>query len=108
MTVYPLDLKQKLIMTVLAVLFQLLHLIATVWLLFATWVIPSATRCRKIAISYDQLGNAVMGNDEDETISSMLGRTGKPAWLVRLVNWIFFQLYGEMNHCQAKVEERFK
>lgn len=107
-TIYPLTLKQRLIMFVLLVLFQVLHLISSVWLLSATWIKQSASRCRKIALAYDQLGNAVMGNDEDETISSMLGRTGKPAWLVKLVNWIFFQLYEEVNHCQSKIEERFK
>lgn len=107
-TIYPLTFKQRLIMTVLAVLFQVLHVICTAWLLSATWIKPSPSRTRKIALAYDQLGNATMGGDEDETISSMLGRTGKPAWLVKLVNWIFFQLYGEVNHCQSKIEERFK
>ena len=108
MSTYPLTMKQKLINSILLILFQPLHLIVSVWFLSAIWIKPSESRCRKIALSYDQLGNAVMGGDEDETISSMLGRTGKPAWLVKLVNWIFFQLYGEVNHCQAKIEERFK
>ena len=108
MTIYPLTLKQRLVMTVLLVLFQILHLISSLWLLSATWIKPSHGRTRKIALSYDQLGNATMGGDEDETISSMLGRTGKPAWLVTFVNWIFFVIYGEVNHCQAKIEERFK
>jgi hypothetical protein len=108
MVVYPLTFKQKVINTVLLVLFQIVHLVGSVWLFSAIWIKPSASRCRKIALSYDQLGNATMGGDEDETMSSMLGRTGKPVWLVKVVNWIFFELYGEVNHCQSKIEERFK
>lgn len=107
-TVCPLNTKQKIVVSVLIVLFQILHLVSTLWLLAATWIKPSAMRTRKIMLAYDQLANATMGNDEDETISSMLGRTGKPLWLVKLVNWIFFELYGEVNHCQSKIEERFK
>lgn len=99
--------KQRIIFFVCLVLFQVLHIISSCWMLLAI-ATGSASRSRKIALSYDQLGNATMGNDEDETISSMLGRTGRPAWLVTFVNWMFFELYGERNHCTAKIEKRFQ
>lgn len=108
MTTYPLDFKQRLVMTVLAVLFQIVHVVATLWLISATWIKPSPERTKRLALSYDQLGNVVMGGHEDETISSRLGRKGSPVWLITLVNWVFFKLYGEVNHCQAKIEERFR
>lgn len=101
------SLKQRFVMFVLVGMFQLLHLIASFWLL-STVLTGSVPRSRKIALSYDQLGNATMGGDEDETISSMLGRTGRPAWLVKLVNQVFYILYGEVDHCQNKIEARFK
>lgn len=101
------SIKQRVVFFVCLLLFQLLHIIASCWLLCAI-VANSASRCRKIALSYDQLGNATMGNNEDETMSSMLGRTGKPAWLVTFVNWVFFRLYGQVNHCQTRIEPQFK
>lgn len=101
------SIKQRFVMFVLVGLFQTLHAISSLWLLSCV-ISGSTSRSRKIALSYDQLGNATMGGDEDETISSMLGRKGKPVWLVKLVNWIFFVLYGEVNHCQSKIEPRFK
>ena len=99
--------KQRIVMLVLVFLNQVVHIVATLWLL-STVFTGSVSRSRKIALSYDQLGNATMGGDEDETISSMLGRKGKPVWLVKFVNWLFFVLYGEVNHSQAKIEARFK
>ena len=101
------SLKQRIVMLVLVGLFQILHLISSLWLMTTVFT-GSVSRSRKITLSYDQLGNATMGGDEDETISSMLGRKGKPVWLVKFVNWMFFVLYGERNHCQSKVEARFK
>ena len=101
------SIKQRIVFLVCLVLFQLLHVISTVWFLVAI-LVNAQPRCRKIALSYDQLGNATMGNDEDETISSMLGRKGKPVWFVRFVDWLFFELYGEVNHSKSKIEPRFK
>lgn len=100
-------LKQRLVVFVLLLLVQALHGISSLWLL-STVFTGSVSRSRKIALSYDQLGNATMGGDEDETISSMLGRKGKPVWLVKFVNWLFFVLYGERDHTKMKIEARFK
>lgn len=56
-----------------------------------------------ILIAVDQLANALLGGDPDETISSRSGkRQHEQAWakyLCKFLNWI------DTDHCQKSIEE---
>ncbi len=58
-------------------------------------------RAVAIAIAYDRLGNAAMGQGY-ETISSYAGK--KNGWQEKFINWLFFVLTGERNHCDRNRE----
>lgn len=63
----------------------------------------TGTKARRIAVSYDQLGNAATGGDEDETISSRCWRYRSRQPYTSLRRWIdavFLYLTGEADHCQ--------
>jgi hypothetical protein len=57
----------------------------------------------RIAVAYDQLGNTAAGGHEDETFSSRCwGQRSKPRYmrLVRIIDWVFWTLEGERDHCK--------
>ena len=53
-------------------------------------------------ISFDQLGNSVLGGDPDETISSRCGKVIKTCILCRFFCWIANKI--DNNHCQNSIE----
>lgn len=98
---------RRLLTLLLLLIYQVLHLISTFWLL-TTVFSGSERRSKKLHLAYDQLGSATLGWDEDETMSSHLGRTGKPLWMKRIADWLFLHLDGQVNHCVNKIEPRYK
>jgi hypothetical protein len=66
-------------------------------------------------VALDQSFSAVLGGDEDETISSRLGKAKRgdfgKAWKVTLtpisyaVDAVFRPIEGEWNHCTRHIEE---
>lgn len=99
--------KMRLMTFILLCLYQVLNLIASFWL-FTTCFSGSKIRARRIHLAYDQLGAATIGWDEDETMSSRMGRTGEPVWMKNFTDWLFLHLDGQVNHCESKIEPRFK
>lgn len=68
-----------------------------VWLYLFVTILFNIDRAISITIAYDRLGNTVMGQGDKETISSWSGK--KNSWQEEFVNWLFFHLTGEVNHC---------
>lgn len=65
-------------------------------------IFSNGGRAWKIAVSEDQLFNVSMGGHEDETFSSRCYRDRhKPKYkmLKGVLDWAFFNLTGEENHC---------
>lgn len=80
-----------------AILIQILHV--PVALLLAWYVLVGSPRARKMALAYDQLGNATIGGSDQETISSRAYRgmrEGKRGWclLCRLLDYL------QKDHCK--------
>lgn len=68
-----------------------------VWCWMGLCILCNAPRAISIAVAYDRLGNAALGQGDRETISSWSGRHN--GWQERVINWIFYHLTGEKNHC---------
>jgi len=67
----------------------------------------SGARAWKIAVGYDQLGNAAGGGSEDETFSSRCWRNRERPYykfFVSVIDYAFLRLKGEENHCQKAYE----
>lgn len=68
-----------------------------------------------ILTAWNQLLSAYLGGDEDETISSRLGKAQRgdfgPTWrmtltpIALLVNLIFLPIEGQWDHCRRHIEE---
>lgn len=56
-------------------------------------------RAKRIAVGFDQTGNAAMGGDEDETISARCWRYREDRKYSRLVQVIDF-LFNDRRHCE--------
>lgn len=67
-------------------------------------IFTGSSRAWRIAISFDQTGNAAMGGDEDETISSRCWRNRAEPHYSALVQIIDF-LFGDRNHCKNSFED---
>lgn len=70
---------------------------------------PKKTECKfcnyiwNILISIDQLANAILGGDPDETISSRAGkRKEEQAW-AKWLCWMLDKI--DPNHCSTSIEE---
>lgn len=93
---------KRLILFLLLVALQFLHVLASFAMLLA--IISGSNRAWKIAVSYDQLGNVLIGGHEDETISSRAERSrlnGK-TWgcvLCRLLNEAW------PKHCENSLQQ---
>lgn len=68
----------------------------------------------RVMVGIDQSWNAALRGEEDETVSSRLGRalkSGKPKWGARLfayfVNFIFLVIAQQKNHCLESIEEKW-
>lgn len=68
-----------------------------VMLYMAFCILFNTDRATKISVAYDRVGNAAMGNNSTETISSWAGRTNH--WMEKPINYLFKILTGEDNHC---------
>jgi hypothetical protein len=96
--------KARLALLGFLVLGQLVNLLAIVRYLWA--VVSNVDRARRIAVSWDQLGNTTFNGNEDETISSRAGRAKNKGkrWgcvLCRYLDWF------DRNHCEKSIERRF-
>lgn len=84
----------------------LLCLLVALWTLIGMpiyAVFGSGARAWKVAVGYDQLGNAAAGGHEDETFSSRCWRNRDRAHyraLVAIIDMVFYRLRGEVNHCE--------
>ncbi|MCX7177717.1 MAG: hypothetical protein NTX56_02780 [Proteobacteria bacterium] len=78
------------------------NIVAAIWMFLAIFF--GSPRAWRIAVGYDQLGNATFGGNEDETISSRCWRYREElrysAWVKR-INWLF----DDPNHCQNSFED---
>jgi len=54
-----------------------------------------------LLIALDQFGNALLGGDPDETISSRFGKRSKSNLFGRCINLLFFW---QPQHCQKSAE----
>lgn len=62
-----------------------------------------------VAVAIDQLVNAILAGNPDETISSRVGRGAKAGarWALiaeGIIDWIFEQLGQPPGHCRRKIE----
>jgi hypothetical protein len=55
-----------------------------------------------LLISLDQFGNAILGGDPDETISSRVGKNYHNTFLEKFINFIF--IVKTRNHCVEAIE----
>lgn len=69
---------------------------------------------RGAMIAPDQWWNAALMGEEDETVSSRLGRStvsGRAKWgakmMAKFVNFLFLILRGQKNHCIESIEKRY-
>lgn len=69
---------------------------------------------KNVLVGIDQLGNALIGGDPDETISSRVGKGqrgdyGRAIWyytyLPRVLIDIIFYPFDGPNHCQQSIED---
>lgn len=62
-------------------------------------ICAGSRRAKRIAVGFDQTGNAALGGDEDETISSRCWRYREDRKYSRLVQVIDF-LFNDRRHCE--------
>ena len=60
------------------------------------------TYARRQLLATDQVINALMAGDEDETISSRAGRQWSGTWWSKLINTIF---HWQKDHCTNAIED---
>lgn len=92
---------RRLILLALWILCQILSVLLTPYMVIA--ILAGTQRAKRIVLAYDQLGNAVTGGSENETISSRAYRgtlEGVKTWciLCRFLNWI------DTDHCKKAAE----
>lgn len=84
----------------LLVVCLIVAVVAALWMAVA--VTTSAPRGWRLAISFDQLGNAMAGGDEDEVFSSRCWRYRDHLpyrWLQPAIDWVFAR-FGDQDHCR--------
>lgn len=86
---------------VLLVMCVVVAVVALGWMLGA--ILGNSSRAWRLAVSYDQLANTMLGGSEDETISSRAGKAARKGrrWgcvLCRLLDWF------QPNHCEMSIE----
>lgn len=52
-----------------------------------------------IATALDRLVNAIGGGSDEVTISSRLGMNYPNSWARKFVDWLFWTLFKQENHC---------
>lgn len=95
--------KKRLSLLVLLFLCQLCHLLASLQMLIG--IVIGSPRVWTLAVSYDQLGNVIVGGDEDFTISAH-------AWAHRAVwRWsvvVRFLDFLEAGHCKNAYDKEIE
>lgn len=59
---------------------------------------------RNIFVAIDQLINAITFGDEDETISSRVGKNYNGTYLHKFIDWLFAWQKKPQGHCEAAIE----
>ncbi len=83
--------------------FMMVFMFALVW--YILHKLTASETCLRVAIAFDQVGNAMMGGCEDETVSSRLGRKVAKGeckackLFCRLLSWFFNEDY----HCVKSI-----
>ena len=80
--------------------------IGLMWML-ASGLVGKGARAKRIAIAFDQVGNATAAGDEDETFSARCWRLRAQAPYEHWRRWIdraFLVLRGEQDHCRRAFE----
>lgn len=62
-----------------------------------------------LLIAIDQGWNAFLGGNPDETISSRVGKSAEEGsrfgvLCEKIIDWLFFKLTKEINHCRNSIE----
>lgn len=80
------------------ILFWIIIAVANAAVMFwmAVSILFNTDRAIQIAVAYDRVGNVAMGQGY-ETLSSYYGK--KNNTMEKFINWLFFVLTGEKNHC---------
>ena len=60
-----------------------------------------------VLMGIDQGIGTWFGIDADETISSYIGRNCYGRWQQRLIDWVFYRVTGQRDHCLKSIEKRF-
>jgi len=81
------------------IVFIELVMVLLTMLSFDKWIKKYA---RRQLLATDQVINALMAGDEDETISSRAGRKWSGTWWSKLIDWIF---RWQKDHCVNAIEE---
>lgn len=76
-----------------------LNVAAMIW--FGVCIVFNPARATQIALGYDRVGNAAIGQG-NETISSWAGRHND--WLEKPINKLFEWLGAGPNHCDRSLE----
>ena len=93
--------KKRAVLFIFWIIILLLNVVIQLWMTCS--LIFNVERATTIALGYDRLGNAAMGQG-NETISSWAGR--KNSWMEPWINKLFKVLTGEVNHCDNNLEQR--
>ena len=77
-------------------------IVALTWYAGTVLFAPESSRAHRLALAFDQLGNAATGGSEDETISSRAGRARRDGrrWaiiLCRILDWL------DPGHCERSI-----
>ncbi len=89
--------EQKLKLILLWQLCGIAGVIALLWMFCA--ICAGSGRAKRIAVGFDQTGNAALGGDEDETISARCWRYRADRKYSRLVQIIDY-LFDDPKHCE--------
>ena len=92
---------RRLILLFFMLIISVCNVFVMSWMFISIFFNPQ--RALEIAIAYDRLGNAAMGQGGNETISSWAGRNNH--WLEKPINWVFKILTGEDNPCDRWKEK---
>ena len=92
--------KRKAVLLFFWFIILLTNCVIQLWMLIE--IVFNTDRAVSMAIAYDRLGNAAMGQGDKETISSWSGR--KDSWQEKVIDKLFNILTGEVNHCDNNRE----
>ena len=83
--------------------FVIVFAMALVW--YILYKVTRSETMMRVAIAFDQVGNAMMGGSEDETVSSRLGRKIEDEdcracrWFCKVLSFVFREKF----HCKNSI-----